>query len=173
MAVVLHSANVSSGAVQRGQEGNQVDDRMARCSYGVHVRQKAKPEDHCPEIQASLQWCPYEEGMPLNASDPISFPFYRVVSQKKAARGIVFHEQLLFNQAPTAPETFDQNTAKLCELEADLSKIPVALFDKKKNSKGQTYYRVAFELVLIPSSATLVFELQFNGISYGMVRSRY
>lgn len=61
----------------------------------------------------------------------------------------------------------------LCEVEADLSKIPVALFDKKQNSKGEVYFRIDFDLVLLPASASLIFELHFNGVSYGTVRSRY
>lgn len=41
----------------------------------------------------------------------------------------------------------------LCELEADLSKIPKSPFEKKENSKGQKYYRIDFNLVLTPTSA--------------------
>lgn len=63
--------------------------------------------------------------------------------------------------------------ASLCELESDLSKIPKELFEKKQNSKGVVFYEIHYELVMIPASASLIFELHFNGVSYGMVRSRY
>lgn len=61
----------------------------------------------------------------------------------------------------------------LCELETDLSKIPKALFEKHRNSKGKEYYKINYQLVLTPKSASLLFDLEFNGISYGTVRSRY
>lgn len=60
-----------------------------------------------------------------------------------------------------------------CELEADLSKIPKELFEKRRNSKGVEFYHVDYQLVLIPTSASLLFELWVNGMSYGSVRARY
>lgn len=62
---------------------------------------------------------------------------------------------------------------KLCTLEADLNEIPQELFDRRRNSKGQEYYRISFDLVLTPASASLLFELEFRGVSYGIVRSKY
>ncbi|CAG7943854.1 unnamed protein product [Penicillium salamii] len=189
-----------------GQEGNQVDHRMARCNYGVHYSKKVGDENP----NGKHYWCPYEEawfcddlmkwyitkvriatlegpifacscrrsltsykGMPLSSSEPISFPLYRKISERQIHSPIVFHEELKFNQSPTAPKTFDESVSTLCEVEADLSKIPVALFDKKQNSKGEVYFRIDFDLVLLPASASLIFELHFNGVSYGTVRSRY
>ena len=63
--------------------------------------------------------------------------------------------------------------SKLCELEADLSRIPKELFEKCRNSKGKEYYKINYQLVLTPKSASLLFDLEFNGMSYGTVRSRY
>lgn len=63
--------------------------------------------------------------------------------------------------------------SKLCELEVDLSKIPKELFEVHHNSKGKAYYRIDYQLGLTPTSASLLFDLEFNGISYGTVRSRY
>lgn len=51
----MHSADETSGAVLRGQEGNQVDNRVARCSYGVEYRSR------CVESSSNAEWCPYEE----------------------------------------------------------------------------------------------------------------
>lgn len=63
--------------------------------------------------------------------------------------------------------------SKLCELEADLSRIPRELFEKCRNSKGKEYYKINYQLLLTPKSASLLFDLEFNGMSYGTVRSRY
>lgn len=61
----------------------------------------------------------------------------------------------------------------LCSLEADLSKVPRDLFKRRQNSKGVEYYEIEFSLVIIPTSVTLVFNLELNGIPYGGVRSKY
>lgn len=62
---------------------------------------------------------------------------------------------------------------KHCELEADLSKIPKVLFEKRENSEGLQFYHVSYELVLTPTSASLLFELRVNDMSYGSVRAKY
>lgn len=62
---------------------------------------------------------------------------------------------------------------RLCTLEADLSKIPQALFKRRKNSKGEEYFAIDYSLVMTPTSASLPFELVFQGVSYGIVRSKY
>ncbi|KAF7585416.1 hypothetical protein BBP40_010968 [Aspergillus hancockii] len=47
------------------------------------------------------------------------------------------------------------------------------LFTKRKNSKGVEYYDIQFILSMTPTFASLVFELGFQGISYGRVRAEY
>lgn len=69
--------------------------------------------------------------------------------------------------------TYYLAVSKLCVVETDLSKIPKELFQRYRNSTGKEYYKVLYQLVLTPMSASLLFELEFNGISYGTVRSRY
>lgn len=61
----------------------------------------------------------------------------------------------------------------LCTLETDLSKIPRQLFERKRNSKGIEYLKITYTLTVTPTSALLLFDLEFNGISYGSVSSRY
>ncbi|KAJ5116885.1 hypothetical protein N7456_001233 [Penicillium angulare] len=46
------------GAVYRGLEGNQVDNRKARCHYGVSYRTPFNPDEH---EQRDKEWCKYEE----------------------------------------------------------------------------------------------------------------
>ena len=61
----------------------------------------------------------------------------------------------------------------LCQLEADLCQIPVKLFELKKNSQGVKYWKIPFTITMTPTSASLIFELEFNRVSYGSVRSKY
>ncbi|KAJ5258405.1 hypothetical protein N7524_009961 [Penicillium chrysogenum] len=186
---IMHPPN--AGAVIRGQEGNQVESRIARCNYGIKLRIPFDSKKH--RADEDLEWCPYEEEWKLNRrmewyilksydcltdfkgksvseSEPIRMNFYRVVG---VGESFVFRTSLLFCQANIAPEKVDSNVAVLCELEADLRRIPKELFTKKTNSRGKQYYHVSYDLVLTPTSASLLFDLQFNGVSYGSVRSRY
>jgi hypothetical protein len=43
----------------------------------------------------------------------------------------------------------------------------------EQDSQGVQYYKLVYEMVLTPTSASLLFELQLNGIPYGSMRSRY
>ena len=52
-------ANRLSGAVIRGQEGNQVESRIARCNYGIHMKVPFDSKVH--RADQNLVWCPYEE----------------------------------------------------------------------------------------------------------------
>lgn len=127
------------------------------------------------------------EGTPVAESEPIRMGFYRTVGVHDS---FVFTTNLWFCQMDTPPKERDSSmspcrqyirrvlltwtgVAELCELETDLSRIPKELFEKKRNSKGQQFYHVSYDLVLTPTSASLLFDLQFNGVSYGSVRSRY
>ncbi|KAJ5365517.1 hypothetical protein N7517_008403 [Penicillium concentricum] len=173
---------VARGAVIRGQEGNQVERRIARCSYGINVSVKFDPKKH-PADQ-NLEWCPYEEqwkarnrmtwyirkGESLTESEPIRMTFYHVVDIDSH---MVFNEQLKFCQEATAPKVMNSSVVQLCELQADLSRVPKGLFTKKTNSSGVQFYHITFDLVLTPASASLLFDLQFNGVSYGSVKSQY
>ncbi|OQE42395.1 hypothetical protein PENCOP_c004G08335 [Penicillium coprophilum] len=52
------------GAVIRGQEGNQVDSRIARYSYGVSMTVAFDPAIH--RVDHNLKWCEYEEKWKLH-----------------------------------------------------------------------------------------------------------
>ncbi|CAI7603384.1 unnamed protein product [Penicillium crustosum] len=56
---VMQPPNALRGAVIRGQEGNQVESRIARCSYGVDISVRFDTKVH--RADENLRWCPYEE----------------------------------------------------------------------------------------------------------------
>lgn len=66
-----------------------------------------------------------------------------------------------------------KGSVPLCTAKADLTRVPRELFDKKTNTKGESYYEVNYHMVLTPVSAGLLLSLEFNGMSYGSVRARY
>lgn len=51
----ISAADRNRGAVVRGQEGNQVDSRVARRNYGIVYNSR------CTESSSGAFWCPYEE----------------------------------------------------------------------------------------------------------------
>ena len=55
---VQHNSNAPSGAVHRGQEGNQIDGRIARASYGVTNYVTWDSAEHSPE---EAHWNSLEE----------------------------------------------------------------------------------------------------------------
>lgn len=56
--------NKPSGAVIRGQKGNQVESRIARRSYGFNVKVTFDPKKH--RADETLHWCSYEEEWKLH-----------------------------------------------------------------------------------------------------------
>ncbi|KAJ6050332.1 hypothetical protein N7499_010276 [Penicillium canescens] len=190
---------VVRGAVYRGREGNQVEGRISRCNYGTEIRVLFDPKIHGAEFTPRLcgieeEWYMHgqmrwyiKKGQSVAEGDPIRMELARVFGLNES---LVWHETLRFCLMATAPgivnanmypfpqlitrvKLISQGVAVLCRLEADLSRVPRELFQKHTNSKGVDYYRICFDLVLTPTSASLLFDLQFNGVSYGSVRSRY
>ncbi|KAJ5633351.1 hypothetical protein N7490_009690 [Penicillium lividum] len=174
---------VVRGAVYRGLEGNQVVNRKARCHYGVTHRSGFIPGLH--DLKDRV-WNDYEEkwqarkqmkwyiikGQSISEDKPISFGWNRSVAKNSSMK---FTDHLMFCMTENAPTSRgpDKDVFQLCELETDLSKIPKELFTKRKNSKGVEYFNVHYNLTLKAASASLIFELQFNGMSYGTIRARY
>ncbi|KAJ5548339.1 hypothetical protein N7513_005573 [Penicillium frequentans] len=172
---------VVRGAVYRGLEGNQVDNRKARSHYGVCKQSTFNPAIHqgkSPQwdkleekwfVHNQMQWYITKGGL-MSEDSPISFTFYECVMKGDS---LVFTIRLRSCLKEAAPEEYSSDTPTLCELTADLSQVPRALFRSYVNSKGVRYYKVNFNLVLTPKSASLLFELRFNGMNYGTVQARY
>ncbi|PYI16694.1 hypothetical protein BO99DRAFT_465129 [Aspergillus violaceofuscus CBS 115571] len=172
-----------AGAVHRGLDGNQVENRIACRHYGIEISIPYVEGQDNPDRKV---WCPLEEQYNIHDSmrwyikkfsvisenSPIRMPFY---NSRNIGDGLCFEVKLLFCNDDTAPD-FKNNhtdTMRLCTLKADLSTIPRELFTQKCNSKGVKYYHIDYKLVMIPTSASLLFELEFNGVRYGSVRSKY
>ncbi|KAL4742706.1 actin-like ATPase domain-containing protein [Aspergillus similis] len=93
---------------------------------------------------------------------PIKIPFYQLSEVGRPDR-FVFEDVLLFCNDEVAPDVANQRVRDLCKLETDLHKIPQELFQRKRNSKGVEYFVIPYVLSMTPTSASLLFELEFNG----------
>ncbi|KAL5001046.1 hypothetical protein BDV10DRAFT_161271 [Aspergillus recurvatus] len=176
---------VVSGAVHRGLEGNKVESRIARRHYGINHSTHFRPGRHSDD-DPYKEWDPLEEVYKVNRrmkwyikksstmaeQQPIKMHFYRNVEVGNPDL-LVFDDVLSFCNEEAAPDVRNRRVMELCRLEADLRKIPQELFPRKKNSRGVEYFVVNYVLSMTPTSASLLFELEFNGVSYGSVRTRY
>ncbi|KAF7142179.1 hypothetical protein CNMCM5793_008900 [Aspergillus hiratsukae] len=82
-------------------------------------------------------------------------------------------ESLYICNVDEAPDHFTEDVFNVCTLEVNLSAIRHDLFRNEKSSSGQEYYRVLFDIVMTPTSANILFHLEFNGASYGSVQVKY
>ncbi|KAH8428085.1 Hsp70 family protein [Aspergillus melleus] len=174
---------VVRGAVHRGLQGNQVESRIARQHYGmisttpwkqsIHGEMN-KHWDYLEETYKAdkMSWF-IKKSFPMYEDQPISLNFYFKRRVEDARRHLLHKVTLYCCNAVEAPNVEDNSIRELCIVEADLTSIPRRLFVKKCNSKGVEYYEIHLTLVLNPASAALIFDLQFNGTSYGKVRSKY
>lgn len=54
-----------------------------------------------------------------------------------------------------------------------MTKISRDIFPRKINLAGREYYEIFCDLVMTVQSATLMFEFQFGGETYGTVKAKY
>ncbi|XHG06200.1 hypothetical protein AWENTII_009403 [Aspergillus wentii] len=176
---------LESGAVQRGIDGNQVESRIARRHYGIRYSAHYDSNQHEGEkkrwswlqekylVDGQMQWYINKvQSSKIKENKPISIKFYRI-TMVKDTDDLMFETELHFCNDEKAPSATNDRIMKLCTLESDLSKIPRELFTKKKNSMGIEYYEIVFDLVMTPTSASLQFQLEFQGVPYGTVSSKY
>ncbi|KAH1353396.1 hypothetical protein KXW65_003042 [Aspergillus fumigatus] len=174
---------VVSGAVQRGLEGNRVECRIARRNYGVEFRTDWNPITHGAQnriwdrleeryLGHQMRWY-IKKSSEIREDQPIKMDFYRTIEVRNAKTDMSGTVTLYFYNDGNPPDVRNSRILQLCVLEYDLSQIPQQLFERKRNSKGVDYFVVPYKLVMTPTSASLLFELEFEGLSYGSVRSKY
>ncbi|KAL3417008.1 hypothetical protein V8F44DRAFT_482414, partial [Aspergillus fumigatus] len=162
------------GAVVRGLGGNQVGQRIARCHYVVTFVEEYNSRLHSARdkywdavtetwcVDGRMKWY-IEKGKPISEDEPIRMSWHQHVSKTTSLK--VRYNQPNFYRFL---EVFE-----VCTLKADLSAIPPSLFHSCTNSLGQIYYDVAFEIAMTSTSASILFDLEFNGVSSGSVQAKY
>ncbi|KAL2824383.1 hypothetical protein BDW59DRAFT_180259 [Aspergillus cavernicola] len=174
---------VVSGAVHRGLEGNRVDSRIARRHYGISCATEYDPAihnkgdrywDHLDEqyrVDGRMVWY-IKKSSKISENTPVRMAYFCKM-QGNSPDDFIIRGRLYFCNDEEAPNYKNKRTLRLCELEADLRQIPQELFQKKTNSQGVEYFKFPITLTMTPTSASLLFQLEFNGVSYGSVRSKY
>ncbi|KAB8206672.1 actin-like ATPase domain-containing protein [Aspergillus parasiticus] len=173
----------NAGAVHRGLEGNQIECRVARRHYGIEFSTEYIASIHDAQDK---YWDELEEKFKVNRmrwyiqksstireDEPIKMGFYRTVRVRDAKESLTTCVNLYICNDTYAPKAKNNRILKLCDLYSDLSQIPRRLFERKRNSQRVEYFKISYKLVMTPTSASLLFELEFEGVSYGCVRSKY
>ncbi|RDK39918.1 actin-like ATPase domain-containing protein [Aspergillus phoenicis ATCC 13157] len=179
--IVMQPPN--SGAVQYGLKGNQVKKRIARCHYGVcHITHDPNTMAKYPDakrywdnlaeswyITDLMTWYIHKANV-IQQGEPVRMKFNTKIAVDGTA-GII--SKLKICLRGEAPKRCDSGVYELCTFAGDLRNIPTHLFKKHTNSKGKVYYKVEHVLVMTPQSASIKFELEFNGQSVGEVQANY
>ncbi|KAE8359145.1 actin-like ATPase domain-containing protein [Aspergillus caelatus] len=142
-------------AVQRGLDGNRVSI-WSDIEQGYFVKDR-------------LTWYIMKNAA-ISENTPRELPLVLYVRPNKDLRDC---QSLFVCYADIAPNKVTEDVFKLCKMEFDLNDIPTTLFPKKRNCKGFEYYRIEIVAKLTPTSAPLLFELDFDGVPYGSITVRY
>ncbi|EAW11693.1 uncharacterized protein ACLA_093920 [Aspergillus clavatus NRRL 1] len=174
--------NVSRGAVLRGLEGNQVNKRIGRRHYGVSFSQKYDPKIHHRtdkywnsfykewSVDNRMSWCIKRSESLLMKKDFVNHP----IPLKAAEQDLrCVEDSLYICNMDDAPDSKTADVFKFCTLKTYLSAIPRSFFKLRTDSRGKKYYRIDYQIVMTPTSASLLFHFEFNGVSYGSVQAKY
>ncbi|PWY73462.1 actin-like ATPase domain-containing protein [Aspergillus eucalypticola CBS 122712] len=169
---------VMLGAVRYGLGGSQVTNRIARCHYGIrHETDNPQTMARFPEAKRfwddlNERWyiCDMIEWYIHKARKPIRMDFDTTLA---VGRTPSITSRLNICLHSEAPERSDSSVYQLCTLTTDLSSVPTQYFTKHTNSKGTEYYTISHVMTMTPGSASIKFELELNGQSYGEVQATY
>ncbi|RPB27245.1 actin-like ATPase domain-containing protein [Terfezia boudieri ATCC MYA-4762] len=166
---------VVRGAVIHGLQRAQIQSRKAHRSYGVKCG-RTWVHGNPPTYK---KWCPFEvehkcrnqviwyvkKGDEISETTEFAIPFqclFTLNSPLKTTNEILASD----SPASSLEENADHdNVYTLCILDTDLSRIRDR-FLRCKNSKGESYYDVQYELVMQFHSTQLSFSLRYNGVVY-------
>ncbi|KAL3706917.1 hypothetical protein TMatcc_007930 [Talaromyces marneffei ATCC 18224] len=164
-----------------GLEGNRVRSRLARYHYGIVTQVKYERGHHsksqriwckleeCWKVDGIMEWF-IEKGTSLSESKPIRKSFY---TTRRCDKDLTMKKKLYSSGSTVAPTRMGNDVSKLCEFRADLNAVPKQLFERHTNSKGISYYKIRYDLVIIPTSGYMYYQQELNGVSYGRVRAEY
>ncbi|KAI1636075.1 hypothetical protein F4809DRAFT_663283 [Biscogniauxia mediterranea] len=77
------------------------------------------------------------------------------------------------DKSPEAPIALTDNVKILCNLTADLSKIPVEQLDQREGNNGNMWYELNFAVEAIYRSASTEYSLIYKGQRYDTVTAEY
>ncbi|PKY05178.1 actin-like ATPase domain-containing protein [Aspergillus campestris IBT 28561] len=174
---------VVRGAVSHGIGSNPVSERIARRHYGIRVSIHYDPSRHHEStrywdslreewmVTDAMAWY-IKKGSAISEDSPISLTWSSNFLVDRESKGTQI--SLYVDHQDDAPGFLSsKDTFKVCTVDVDLGQIPSKLFERKTNSQGKSYYKVKYDIRMTPKSATILFELVFNGATYGSLQAKY
>lgn len=119
-----------------------------------------------------MTWYIYK-GEELKRDSTVKFPFYRNVSVQGDSSSLIFQDELLICDLPTAPTYPGDDVGVNCRLTSDLTGIDKSTFGTVADPEGTKYYHVNFDLVISTQDANMTFSLEVNGKKCGCVTADY
>ncbi|PWW76349.1 actin-like ATPase domain-containing protein [Tuber magnatum] len=169
------------GAVMRGLEGEMVRTRKASRSYGrlcnerfiagVHPKRDSYIDRYNGEYMCKrrVQWY-VQKGEDIKENDPLR----QTVSTSLGKIGDRVSITILSSDSPHPPKSSRAASIRTaCTLEVDTSVIPKEKFTREIGIRGQPYFTLIFDLLMITQSASIFYQFQVDGIVYRDVKAHY
>jgi len=181
---------IARGALQRGLEGSMVHKRRSRRNYGhlfstrfsesmpVDLRSRKSWSSSFDNyyIKDKLQWY-IKRNEVIAQTAVVTYPFVRMVKvPTHGPPNLRFTQSLLACDLDNPPDYKFKNPSAIetvCTVHCDLSAVPTSKFSCKKNSDGNRYYKIVFDMTMTIVDEVIKFELLHQGTRYGVVTTKF
>jgi len=181
---------IARGALHRGLEGSMVRKRRSRLNYGymyctkfsegmsVDLRRRKRWNSSLDGyyINDSLQWY-IKRNEVIAQTAVVTYPFvYMVKVPTRGPPNLRFTDALLACDLDHPPDYNFENPSAIetvCTVHSDLSAVPTSKFGRQKNSDGNWYYKIEFDMTMTIVDEVIKFELLYEGTSYGLVTTKF
>lgn len=127
--------------------------------------------DNTPRVK-KMTWY-IKKGENLRRDQPIKFPFYRTLRSDFQPQDLIFQDDLLYSEAPRAPNYPGRSVKTCCTLRADLRDVDYGHLVPKVGDDGNNYFKVSYNLVVSTAKANLRFSLEIGGQEMGSVEASF
>ncbi|PLB43257.1 hypothetical protein P170DRAFT_431217 [Aspergillus steynii IBT 23096] len=171
-------ASAARGAALTGLRNEFDKARIATRSYGILYTTRYDPLKHQGEkvywddlderwkVPDRMRWF-IKKGDVIRPNKRIEHRFQRIFNKNSKMSG---NDNIYVCDKDTPPEKYNGNDVKkLCKQRWNFSSIPKSELDKATNSQGVRYYKVHYDIVMIPGCATLMVDDEIDGRSYGKI----
>ncbi|KAF8470613.1 hypothetical protein BDZ91DRAFT_846944 [Kalaharituber pfeilii] len=171
---------VVRGAVICGLQSTCIEIKSRRAGRNYGILNSKTYDAHIHPIECRY-WCSYEEkyktqniitwlikqGDEIEETKEISLPFSHIFSPNDTC--FIATAVLLGSDSPRSQaeqRSTDPNVYEVCRIDCNLDTVQHH-FMTRKNSAGEVYYVVRFNVAIHIHSNQLTFTLQCNGVNYG------
>jgi len=127
-------------------------------------------------IKDKLQWY-IKRNKVIAQTAVVTYSFVRMVRvPTHGPPNLRFTQSLLACDLDNPPDYKFENPSAIetvCTVHYDLSAVPTSKFGCQKNSDGNWYYKIDFDLTMTIDGEVIKFEVLYQGTSYGLVTTQF